>query len=177
MNSITVTLGGLHGTGKSSTADMVAKRFNLRRLSAGGIFRQLAEERGLSLEEFSRVAEEDSSIDHELDSRLKSEAEKGNVLLDGQLAAWMAGKNAGLKVLLIARDEVRIRRIAERDDVSFEHAKHETLTREEIERDRYKEFYGVDIADRSIYDLIINTEKFDIDGVTAIISQAIELLL
>ena len=52
-----ITVGGLHGTGKSSVADAIAKKFNLIRMSAGVVFRQLAKERDLTLEEFSRVAE------------------------------------------------------------------------------------------------------------------------
>jgi cytidylate kinase len=89
-----ITVGGLHGTGKSSVADAVAKKFNLRRISAGVAFRQLAKERNLTLEEFSRVAEGNEEIDRLIDDRLKTEAEKGDAVIDGQLAAWMAGDNA-----------------------------------------------------------------------------------
>ena len=171
-----ITIGGLHGTGKSSVADIISKLFNLRRISAGGIFRQLAEERGLTLEEFSRVAEEDETIDRELDGRLKEEAAKGNVMLDGQLAAVMAGEHADIRILLTASLRTRVKRIAARDDVSYEDALHETETREMIERARYKEFYGYDVADLSIYDLVINTEKYDLDGVVAIIKVALNQL-
>ncbi|MFW9848113.1 MAG: (d)CMP kinase [Candidatus Thorarchaeota archaeon] len=171
-----ITVGGLHGTGKSSVADTISKMFNLRRVSAGGIFRQLAEERGLTLEEFSRVAEEDETIDRELDGRLKIEAEKGDVMLDGQLAAVMAGAHADIRILLTASLRTRVKRIAERDDVSYEDALHETETREMIERARYKEFYGYDVTDLSIYDLVINTEIYDLEGVVAIIKVALDEL-
>ncbi len=147
--------------------------FNLKRVSAGGIFRQLATERGVTLEEFSKIAEEDETIDRELDARIKSEAEKGNVMLDGQLAAIMAGDHADIKILLVASLRTRVKRIAARDGVSYEDALHETETREMIERARYKEFYSYDVADFSIYDLVINTEKYDLEGVTAIIKVAL----
>jgi cytidylate kinase len=175
MNRV-ITIGGLHGTGKSSTADIIAKKYNLRRVSAGGIFRQLAAERGVTLEEFSKIAEEDASIDRELDARIKSEAIRGDAMLDGQLAAFMAGAYVDLKILLVAPPETRIQRIAERDNVSLEHARHETLTREDIERERYIEFYGFDVADLSIYDLVINTEKYDLQDVVAIITIALNAL-
>ncbi len=171
-----ITIGGLHGTGKSSAADNISKLFNLRRVSAGGIFRQLAAERGMTLEEFSRTAEEDENIDRELDGRIKEEAAKGNAMLDGQLAAWMAGEYADLKILLTAPLRTRVKRIAARDDVSYEDALHETETREMIERARYKEFYNYDVADLSIYDLVINTEKYNLDGVTSIIATALAKL-
>lgn len=169
-----ITIGGLHGTGKSSVADYVAQKFGLRRVSAGVIFRELAEERGLTLEEFSRIAEGDLEIDKLIDSTQKTAAEKGNAVIDGQLAAWMAGEHADLKILLTAPVEVRIKRIAERDGTDFEFAKRETIAREGSEKARYAEYYKVDISDLSIYDLILNTGKYGLDGVTEIVSTAIE---
>jgi cytidylate kinase len=169
-----ITVGGLHGTGKSSLANAIAKKFNLRRMSAGVIFRQLAKERNLTLEEFSRVAAGDEDIDRLIDDKLREEAEKGNAVIDGQLAAWMAGDNADLKILLIASVENRIRRITERDGTDFEYARRETITREGSEKARYLEYYGVDVSDHSVYDLIINTNKYDLEEVIAIVFIAIE---
>ena len=68
---------------------------------------------------------------------------------------------------------MRIKRIAERDGTDYEYARRETVTREGSEKARYKEYYGVDISDKSIYDLIINTEKYDLDGVVRILTEAI----
>ncbi len=171
-----ITLGGLHGTGKSSVADKIAREFNLRRTSAGMIFRQMAKDRGMTLQEFSEFAEENEDIDRELDSTLAREAEKGKIVIDGQLAAWMAKDNADFRIMLTAPENVRVRRIAERDSVDFEFARNETLNREESERARYMEYYQVDITDLSIYDLIINTDKFALDDVIEIIFTAVRIL-
>jgi Cytidylate kinase len=51
----------------------------------------------------------------------------------------------------------------------------ETKERENNGRMRYKKFYGIDLDDLSIYDLIINTEKWDKRGVTEIILRSLEL--
>ncbi len=169
-----ITVGGLHGTGKSSVADAIAQKFNLKRMSAGVVFRQLAEERNLTLEEFSRVAEGNEDIDRLIDDKLREEAANGNAIIDGQLAAWMAGDNADLKILLIASVENRIRRISEIDGTDFEYARRETITREGSEKARYLEYYGVDISDHSVYDLIINTDKYDLEEVITIVFTAIE---
>ncbi|MFX1607156.1 MAG: (d)CMP kinase, partial [Promethearchaeota archaeon] len=169
-----ITVGGLHGTGKSSVADAISKKFNLRRMSAGVIFREMAKDRNLTLEEFSRVAAGDEDIDRLIDDKLREEAEKGNAVIDGQLAAWMAGDNADLNILLIASVENRIRRISERDGTDFEYARRETITREGSEKARYIEYYGVDVSDHSVYDLIINTDKYDLEEVIAIVFTAIE---
>ncbi len=171
----TITIGGLHGTGKSSIADKVAKHFDLRRVSAGVIFRNLAKERGYTLEEFSRIAEGNEEIDRELDARQAAEAEKGDLVIDGQLAGWMAAEHADFRINLTAPLDVRVRRIANRDDVDFDFAKRETETRELSEKERYFEYYGIDISDLSIYDLIINTDKFDLEGVVNIIRTTLEV--
>jgi cytidylate kinase len=170
-----ITIGGLHGTGKSSIADAVAKRFNLRRISAGATFRGLAKERGLTLEEFCRVAEGDEEIDKLIDDAQRKEAEIGNAVIDGQLAAWMAGDHADLKILLTAPLEVRIKRIASRDGSDFEFARRETIQREGSEKARYLEYYKVDVSDLSIYDLILNTGKYSLEGVSKILITAIEI--
>jgi cytidylate kinase len=169
-----ITIGGLHGTGKSSVADAVAKRFKLRRVSAGATFRQFAKERGLTLEEFCRVAEGDEEIDKLIDDAQRMEAEKGNAVIDGQLAAWMAGEHADLRVLLTAPLDVRIKRIAARDDADFEFARRETIHREGSEKARYLEYYKVDVSDLSIYDLILNTGKYSLEGVSKIVITAVE---
>jgi len=51
----------------------------------------------------------------------------------------------------------------------------ETRGRENDGRMRYKKFYGIDLDDLSIYDLIINTEKWDKRSVTEIILRSLEL--
>ena len=171
----TITIGGLHGTGKTSVADRVSKHFDLRRISAGGIFRNLATERDLDLEEFSKIAECNEEIDRILDARQKAEAEKGYVVMDGQLAGWMAGEFADFKIQLTAPLDVRVRRIAERDNVEFEVARQETIIREDSESKRYYDYYGIDISDLTIYDLILNTERFNLDEVTNVIVHALDL--
>ncbi|TFG08362.1 cytidylate kinase [Candidatus Thorarchaeota archaeon] len=172
MNRV-ITIGGLHGTGKSSVADRIADEFNLRRVSAGNIFRRLADERNMTLEEFSHYAEKNEDVDRLLDDTLRVEAEKGDAVLDGQLAGWMAGENADLKILLTAPLEVRVKRISERDGTSYEESRRETIVREGSEGARYQEYYGIDISDLSIYDIVLNTAKYDLDGVVLILTHAI----
>ncbi|RDE12630.1 MAG: cytidylate kinase [Candidatus Thorarchaeota archaeon] len=168
-----ITISGLHGTGKTSVANRIAEEFGLRIVSVGSLFRSLAKERGLTLEQFSRVAEHDASIDRILDDRLKQEAEKGDVVLDGQLAAWMAGDAADFRVLLTAPPDIRHRRISDRDGIGFEQAKSQTTTREKSERARYHKLYGIKIEDQSVYDLVLNTGKYDLEGVIVVVVGAI----
>ncbi len=172
MMSIIITVGGLHGTGKTTYARRLAEDLRFRHVSAGDLFRAMAEAKGITLDELNRLAESDPAIDKEIDQRIKDEASMGNVILDGQLAAWMA-KDADLKILLIAPKEVRLDRIAQRDNIRPEEAEEKTLGREEIERERYKRYYGIDMADPSVYDLIVDTNLYQLEEMMKILKRIV----
>ncbi len=172
-----VVISGPAGSGKTTYARMLAEKYGLRYFSAGQIFRRIAEERGLSLSELSVIAEKDYSIDLEIDRRTLEEALKGNIVIDGHLTAWIVKDIADLRVYVTAPLMVRVRRIAERDGKSFKEAFYETVTREYSQRKRFLDLYGVDIADTSWFDLVINTEKFSVEEVFKLIDMAASKVL
>lgn len=156
--NLTITISGLHGTGKTSYAKILSKTFTLRHLSAGQLFRQIANEKNVSVIELGQVAISNYDIDHLIDERTRKEARKGNVIIDGLLAGWIARNFAEIKILLVAPERIRIERIAKRDQLSFEEAKEATLFREKIERERFSKIYNINIDDKSIYDMVLNTD-------------------
>ena len=170
---LVITVSGPHGTGKSTYAKALAEALHLRYLSAGELFRDLARQHHLSLQALSARAGEDPSIDRMLDERTKAEAKSGGVVIDAQLAAWIAGDQADVKVLLTAPNEVRFKRIAERDHVAFEEARRETEYRESIQKKRYKEYYGIDVSDLSIYELKVDTSLHTIETTKKIIIDSV----
>jgi len=161
---LVVTLGGLHGTGKTTVARVLARSLSLRYFSAGELFRQIAKERDLSLSEISRKASKKDDLDKLVDNRTREEVEKGNVVIEGLLSSWIAGNRANLRFYLFAPDDIRILRIARRDNCSVEEARNATLFRENLERRRFKKFYAIDIDDYSIYDLTLNTALLSSEG-------------
>ncbi|MFB0543374.1 MAG: (d)CMP kinase [Candidatus Bathyarchaeia archaeon] len=171
---LVIAVSGLHGSGKSTQAKRLAETFGRRYFSAGIMFREMAEERGVSLLEFTRMAEEDEEIDKLVDERTRLEAEERGVVLDGVLSGWMAGDLADLKFFLLAPDEARFRRIGLRDGLSLEEARRSTVERDRRERERFKRLYNIDIDDLTIYDLVLNTELFDPDGTARILKKVVE---
>ena len=170
-----VTVSGPPGAGKSTTVAALAEAFDLEHVSGGDIFRELADERGLSAVEFNRLAEEDDQIDRDLDRRLRTVAlERDDVLLESRLAGWLAGDAADLRLWLDAPTEVRAARIADREGKSAETALAETREREESEALRYRAYYGIDIADLSIYDIALNTARWSEREVPRILTAAVE---
>jgi len=166
-----VTISGPIGSGKTTVAEAVARTFNLTHLSAGRIFRQMAEEKGMSLQEFSALAEQDHSFDKEVDARQKEEASRGNCVVDGGLSGHLI--EADLKIWLTAPLAERARRVAGRENIDFETALAQTRAREASELKRYREIYGIDGRDTSPYDVVINTVHWDKESVIEIITKMI----
>ena len=86
----------------------------------------------------------------------------------------MAGDYADLKVWLDAPLDVRATRIADREEKSVDTAREETQARADSEALRYREYYDIDIEDRSIYDLVVNTARWGPEGVLDIVQDAVE---
>ncbi|GAA0645261.1 (d)CMP kinase [Salarchaeum japonicum] len=170
-----ITISGPPGCGKSTNAAALADALDYEHVSGGDIFRALADERGLSLAEFNELAETDDQIDRDLDQQLRETARThDDLVLESRLAGWMAGEYADLKIWLDASLEVRAERIAEREDKSVADALAETEEREESETARYREYYGIDFDDRSIYDLAVNTARWGEDATLDLLLAAVE---
>ncbi len=170
---LVIAVSGLHGSGRSTHAKRLAEEFGLRYVSSGTIFRQMAEERGLTLEEMSRLTEEDPEFDKLIDERAREESRKGGVVVDATLSGWMC-EDPDLRIFLTAPLEARIRRIAEREGIDIEAARRETVARAESERERFRDYYEVDISDLSVYDLVLNTDLFDPNGTARILKRFVE---
>jgi cytidylate kinase len=170
---LVIAVSGSHGSGRSTHAKRLAETLGLRYISSGMVFRQVAEERGLTLEEMSKLAEKNPDFDKIIDERTKEESRRSGVVVDATLAGWMT-QDPDLRIYLTAPIEARIKRIAKRDGVSYEIAKSETLSRERSERERFMSYYGVDISDLSVYDLVLNTELFEADGTARILKSVVE---
>ncbi|TQQ81073.1 cytidylate kinase [Halonotius terrestris] len=170
-----LTVSGPPGSGKSTSAAALAEAFDLDHVSGGDIFRELADERGYSPVEFNELAEDDDQIDRDLDRRLRTVAiEQDDVVLESRLAGWLAGDHADLKIWLDAPRAIRADRIADREDKGIEVAREETARREKSERKRYQEYYNIDIADLTIYDITYNTARWGPKSVQKMLITAIE---
>ena len=173
MNLI-IAISGPAGSGKTTYAKKLAEELGLRYISAGQLFRRMANEKGMSLVEFSQIAEKNYEIDKEIDRRTLEEAKRGNVILDGRLTAWVTKDIADLKILLTAPLEVRVKRIANRDKKDYNEVFKETVERERSELKRYKEIYGANPYELSLYDVVLNTSKFTIDAAVRILKKIVE---
>jgi cytidylate kinase len=170
-----ITVSGPAGSGKSTLATSLAAELGVEHVSGGDVFREVASERDLTPLELNRLAENDDSIDRDLDRRLRGIARDSDALvLESRLAGWMAGDHADLRLWLDAPLAVRAERIANREDKSVERAREETDARAESEALRYRDYYGIDINDLTIYDLVVNTARWSPAGVLDLVLAAVD---
>lgn len=167
-----ITVSGPHGSGKSTYSARLAKSLELRHVSAGILFRKLAEEKKVSLEKFQEIAADDPTIDRLVDEKTMAEAERGNIVVDGQLAGWVLREISDLRVLLTAPLAVRLERIALRDHINLVEARRQTLHREKVQAERYRSHYGFNVDDWSIYHLILDTSFGSIEDTAGVLLSA-----
>ncbi|NMB78350.1 MAG: AAA family ATPase [Methanomicrobiales archaeon] len=172
-----ITVSGLPGSGTTSLSRYLAQQHGFTMISAGEVFRQLAKEHNMELAEFGRLAQTDPSYDKMIDARQKEIAEQqDNIIVEGRLSGWMVPQ-ADLKIWLHAPIRCRITRIASRDLVGDETtAEKLTLEREACEAGRYRSYYNIDINDLLIYHLVLDSERWGIEGLGTIVDTAISHL-
>ena len=159
-----ITVSGLPGSGTSTLCRELAARLEWDLLNTGNIFRQMAKQMGISLHELGRRAESNYEIDRELDERMSASARNSErVILEGRLTGWIALRHelAAYRVWVDAPREVRAGRVAAREGESLDLATSDMRDREHSEATRYKSIYQIDLADLSIYHLVLDSGRHD----------------
>ncbi len=175
-----LTIGGLPGSGKSSTAKGVAHLLGYEHFSSGDLFRKMAAERGLSVEGINFAAEKQKEIDLEVDELLeKIGREKNNLVIDSRTAFhWIPDSfkvflDLDLKIAA-ERTFVHIQQEGRESQAgsSVEEILENTLRRTESECKRYRRLYNIDFTDKSQFDLVVDTDKNDLQAVIEIVVEA-----
>lgn len=175
-----ITITGFPGSGKSSTAKGVASKLGYEHFSSGDLYRKMAGERGLSVEELNFAAEKQREIDLEVDELIKRIGkEKENLVMDSRMAFnWIPDS---FKVFLELDPKIAAKRTfahiqkegrASQSGSSIDEVLENTLKRRNSEQKRYQSLYNVDITDKTQFDLVVDTGVHDLNEVINIVIAA-----
>tara|TARA_B100000287_G_scaffold392635_1_gene405221 strand:+ start:288 stop:830 length:543 start_codon:yes stop_codon:yes gene_type:complete len=160
-----VTISGPPGSGTSTLVAKIAESRGWRSMNGGDVFREEARSRGLSVEELSSVAKQDSDVDVHLDNLLKKRMSSPDSpeIVESRLSGWWAHKNEleCLRVWVSVSDQERARRIQKREGGELSDCLERSQQRQEDDMARYSSLYGIDLDDMSPYHLVIDADSKD----------------
>lgn len=177
-----ITISGPGGSGKSTIAKKLTEKLNAERIYVGGIRREYAKERGMTLNELNELALTNPESDVEIDKAAAKKArdlEKNNlVIVEGRTQFHFLPES--LKLYIKCDIDESVKRIwkdlhqntsrNEKKPNSVQELKQLIIEREQSDLARYKKYYNINHKDESQYDYIIDTTNITAD-------QAIEKIL
>jgi len=162
-----ISFSGAAGSGKSSIAAELSQKLGWPRYYMGGLRRQAAEKRGLTLAEYNKLGEKDPQTDFEVDEYQKKLGEtQDNFIIEGRTSWYLIPHS--LKIYLDADEDEGARRV-------FGHLQQKNQRNEDLELSsveavkeshrkrlasdslRYKKYYNIDVNDKRHYDFYLDT--------------------
>ena len=184
---VVICVCGMAGCGKSTVAKRLAEKYGLKYFSGGNALKALALEAGYKPAErgwwetaegmnFLQQRMEDPKFDRKVDEKLLELAKQGNVVLDSWTMPWLLKE--GFKVWLEASPRVRVKRVAERDDIDVGKALKVLKEKDKRTRVIYKSLYGFDLGkDFSPFNLILSTDTLEVDEVFRAVCLVVDRLV
>ena len=157
-----VRVGGNLGAGKTTLCEKLAEYLGYRYFCTGGIFREMAKERGLTIEEFYSQIASEPMLERGVDNRqIELMSACDDLVVEGRIAAFLPCSFKAVNVFLKVSEEEGVRRMLKREE-NKEHSLEEMLNlsrhRVKEEREHYRTLYGInDHLDEREYDIIIDT--------------------
>lgn len=170
-----VSISGAEGSGKSTIAKMLAEKLDWPRYYIGGIRREKAKERGLTLEEYNKLGETDPSTDLEVDEYQKKLGEtEDNFVIEGR-TSWHFIPHS-FKIFLNTSFEEAAKRVFNelskdntrnegKDLTTYENVLDSLKSRRQSDMMRYAKYFNIDVFDLSHYDFILDTTDLSIEEV------------
>jgi cytidylate kinase len=181
---IVVCISGMAGTGKSTLAKKLAKKYKLKYYSGGDALKELAADEGYNSSSrgwwespeglsFLEKREKNLKFDKAVDDKLLEHAQQGNVLLDSWAMPWLL--KTGFKIWLVASEEKRAERIAKRDKIPVKEALQVLKEKEARTKAIYKKLYGFTLGeDFKPFNLVLDTDVLNAREVFQVLCRVME---
>jgi cytidylate kinase len=181
---IVVCISGMAGTGKSTLAKKLARKYKLKYYSGGDALKELARDEGYNPSSrgwwespeglsFLEKREKNLKFDKAVDAKLLKYTQQENVLLDSWAMPWLL--KTGFKIWLVASEEKRAERIAKRDKIAVKEALQVLKEKEARTKAIYKKLYGFRLGeDFEPFNLVLDTANLDAEEVFQVLCMVIE---
>lgn len=166
-----ITVSGDIGSGKSTFAKRLAEVLNVPRNYVGQMMRDEAAAKGLTLDDFNKLLNENDEVDRRLDELQRQKSihiERG--IFEGR-TAWHFVESPDVKVFLAVDPQSAAQRIWKdqndnRDKYgSVEELRQANAERKASEEKRYQRYYNINVYDHNNFDVVIDTSHLTIDEV------------
>ena len=170
-----ISLSGAHGSGKSTIAKMLSEKLSWPRYYMGGLRREAAKKRGITLAEYNKLGEKDSKTDKEVDDYQKKLGEtEDNFIIEGRTSWYFIPHS--LKIYIDVNSQEGSKRIFKHLQKKNDRNEDKNLDSPEkvwksLERRlasdqlRYKKYYNINVNDLSHYDFYLDTSNLSIEEV------------
>jgi cytidylate kinase len=170
-----ISISGVQGSGKSTIAKQLAEALGWPRYYMGGLRREAAKKRGLTLAEYNKLGETDPNTDLEVD-RYQEELGKtqDNFIIEGRTSFHFIPQS--LKIYLDVDPHAGAERIyrdlQQKNDRnednnlnSVEDVYESVMKRFKSDQLRYRQYFNIDVYDHANYDFCLDTTNL---GVVAV---------
>ncbi|MGV7225636.1 MAG: AAA family ATPase [Nitrosopumilus sp.] len=182
-----IVISGPPAVGKTTVAKGLAQEFELKYLSGGDVLKEMASEHGFDSKgddwwdtedgmKFLNQREENSEFDKKLDEKLIALFNQGGMVITSYTLPWLI--KDGIRIWLEGSHESSTKRMQTRDSMSSEDAYEITKERFDKNKALYKKLYDFDFGeDKSVFDLIINTDNLTAQQVIDVTKETVRKLL
>ncbi|MDH3204594.1 MAG: cytidylate kinase family protein [Nitrosopumilus sp.] len=182
-----IVISGPPAVGKTTVAKGLAEEFQLQYLSGGDVLKEIAKEQGFDSEgddwwdtddgmKFLSQREENSEFDKKLDEKLITLFNQGGMVITSYTLPWLI--QDGIKIWLEGSHASSTKRMQSRDNMSPEEAYEITKKRFDKNKALYKKLYNFNFGDdKSVFDLIINTDNLTAQQVIDVVKETVRKLL
>ena len=182
-----IVISGPPAVGKTTVAKGLAEEFQLQYLSGGDVLKEMAKEQGFDSGgddwwdtedgmKFLNQREQNSEFDKKLDEKLTGLFNQGGMVITSYTLPWLI--KDGIKIWLEGSHTSSTERMQSRDNMSPEDAYEITKARFDKNKALYKKLYDFDFGDdKSVFDLIINTDNLTAQQVIDVTKETVRKLL
>ncbi len=182
-----IVISGPPAVGKTTVAKGLSEEFNLQYLSGGDVLKEMAKEQGYHSEgddwwdtddgmRFLSQREQNSEFDKKLDEKLIKLFNNGGMVITSYTLPWLV-KN-GIKIWLEGSHASSTKRMQSRDNMSPKEAYEVTKERYDKNKALYKKLYDFDFGDdKSVFDVVINTDNLTAKQVIDVARETVRKLL